>query len=92
MSSVLIVLVVGILLGATIFPVKFLGINNKISQAGVVITLFAMGASLGSSPTFLADLEEAGLTALVFSAATVLFSVLAVWLIAKKFFYGGRKK
>lgn len=86
MASILLVLGIGILLGATVFPKKFLGLNNKLSQAGVVLTLFAMGASLGSSPTFLADLKEAGLLAALFSVSTVVCSVLAVWWVGRRFF------
>lgn len=86
MASILLVLGVGILLGAFLFPKKLLGLNNKLSQAGVILTLFAMGASLGSSPTFLADLKEAGLLAILFSVSTVVFSVLAVWWVSRRFF------
>lgn len=87
MASILLVLGVGILLGATVFPKKFLGLNNKLSQAGVVLTLFAMGASLGSSPTFLQDVKEAGLLAILFSVCTVAGSVLVVWWISRRFFH-----
>ena len=51
-----------------------------------MLTLFAMGASLGSSPTFLADLKEAGLLAVLFSVSTVVCSVLAVWWVGRRFF------
>ncbi len=82
---ILLFLVAGLLLGMTVFPKKLLKANGMLMTAGIVLVLFCMGVSLGSSPTLLADLTEAGSAALVLSLSAVAGSVAVVWLLAKLF-------
>ena len=82
---ILLFLVAGLLLGMTVFPKKLLKANSLLMTVGIALVLFCMGASLGSSPTLLADLTEAGTVAIALSVASVAGSVLVVWLLAKLF-------
>ncbi|MEA5010758.1 MAG: LysO family transporter [Angelakisella sp.] len=76
----------GILIGATIFPRKWLGIVSRMVTLGVILVLFCMGLSLGGSPTLVQDLTQAGWEAVLFAAATIAGSVAVVALVARLFF------
>ncbi len=86
--SILIYLVVGAVLGATIFPRRLLWANNRLITIGLALVLFTMGASLGGSPTLLADLAAAGSQAAVLAVAATAGSVLVVWLLTRLFVRG----
>ncbi len=81
--SLIIYFLLGIGIGLTVFPKKWLKGNDWVQTAGICLTLFSMGASVGSSPTFLEDLRTAGLQAVVFALATIGGSVLVVWLLSR---------
>lgn len=74
---------VGIVIGATVFPLKWLKANGRLQTAGISLTLFSMGASMGGSPTFLNDLQAAGLEALLYAVTTIAGSVLFVWFLSR---------
>lgn len=84
--GILLFLVAGLVLGATVFPKRWLGINSRFITAGLVIVLFSMGVTLGGSPTFVQDIMSAGGQAAVFAVATIAGSVFFVWLFASFFF------
>ena len=83
--STLIYLAVGIGIGLTLFPKKFLKWNSKLQVLGIALLLFAMGASLGGSPTLLEDIKSAGGQAILFALATIAGSVLMVYLLTRLF-------
>lgn len=86
--SILLYLALGVALGATVFPKKWLSMNNHLITFGLSLALFAMGVSLGGSPTFFADVAAAGGQAAVFAIATTAGSTLLVWFLAKLFLRG----
>ena len=81
--SLIVYFVIGIVIGVTIFPLKWLKLNGWLQTIGISLTLFSMGASMAGSPTFLADLRSAGIQALLFAAVTIACSVLLVWALSR---------
>lgn len=79
-------IIIGILIGFTIFPKKYLKINNKISQISVILLLFSMGVSLGGGENFINDIKSSGFIALIFALFGILLSVLLVFIVSKIFF------
>lgn len=88
--DILIFLVIGILLGLFVIPKKVAKANSILQQISMVAALFLMGLSLGMTPTLWEDLKTAGIVSICIAAATVLGSVLAVWLLTSLFM--GRKR
>ncbi|MEM1485323.1 LysO family transporter [Oscillospiraceae bacterium PP1C4] len=74
---------VGIAIGVTVFPLKWLKVNSWLQTIGISLTLFSMGASMAGSPTFLEDLREAGLQGFLYAVVTIAGSVLLVWLLSR---------
>ena len=81
--SLIVFFVIGIVIGATAFPLKWLKINGWLQIVGIALTLFSMGASMAGSPTFLADLRSAGIKAFLYAIVTIAGSVLAVFLLCR---------
>lgn len=89
MWSIIVVLLVGITIGATInLSEKFKKLNGKLQHVGVVILLFAMGASLGLNKELLANIKDIGIIALVFAILTSAFSILIVYIVTSKYMKG----
>lgn len=84
--SLIVFFLIGIVIGVTVFPLKWLKANSLLQTAGISLTLFSMGASMAGSPTFLADLRAAGLRAVVFAVATMSCSVLMVYILSRLVF------
>ena len=85
MDIVLIVMLIGICLGLTIFPKKWAKANVRMQLVFVLLILISMGMGLGGNAHFFENLKEAGLQALGFSLSTIGGSVLLVYLLAKRF-------
>ena len=81
--SLIVFFVVGIVIGAAVFPLKWLKANGWLQIVGIAITLFAMGASMAGSPTFFADLRSAGMKAFLYALVSIAGSVLAVFLLCR---------
>nr|WP_243249447.1 LysO family transporter [Anaerotruncus rubiinfantis] len=81
--SLIVFFIIGIAIGLTIFPVKWLKVNSWVQTVGISLTLFSMGASMAGSPTFLADLRTAGVQALCYALVTIAGSVLLVYLLSR---------
>lgn len=89
MWSILIVLLIGMLIGAFAnLSEKFIKINGKLQHIGVIILLFAMGASLGLNKELLSKISDIGLIALVFAVLTTLFSILLTFYVTKLYMKG----
>ncbi|NBI79626.1 hypothetical protein D3Z39_12255 [Anaerotruncus colihominis] len=84
--SLIVFFLIGIVIGVTIFPLKWLKANSLLQTAGISLTLFSMGASMAGGPTFLADLRAAGLRAAVFAVVTMSCSVLLVYILSRLVF------
>jgi hypothetical protein len=59
---------------------------GRLQSAGTVALLFSMGVWLGINDEFWENLSTIGLRGMLFSLATILGSVLVVYLIANLFF------
>lgn len=81
--SLIAVFVIGIVLGATVFPRKWLKANSWLQVIGIALTLFSMGASMAGSPAFLADLRTAGIKAFLYALVTIAGSVICVHILCK---------
>ncbi|OUO90325.1 hypothetical protein B5F40_07665 [Gordonibacter sp. An230] len=77
--EVLVVMVVGVLVGATIFPTRFKGLNDKATFSLTALLIFAMGAMLGGRDAFLEELGAVGWASALFCVVPVAFSTLAVY-------------
>jgi len=92
MWSILVVLLVGIAIGATAnLSEKFKEMNSKLQHLGVIILLFAMGASLGLNKALLGNLQNIGLIAVVFAVLTSILSIAMVYGVSKFVMKGDRK-
>ena len=81
--ALIVFFLIGIVIGLTLFPLKWLKLNGWLQTVGIGLTLFSMGATMGGSPTFLQDLRTAGVRALLFALATIAGSVLLVWALSR---------
>lgn len=81
--SLIVFFVIGIAVGVTVFPLKWLKVNGWLQTAGIALTLFSMGASMAGSPPFLTDLRTAGVRAFLFALVTVACSVLLVYILSR---------
>ena len=81
--SLIVFFVIGIAVGATVFPRKWLKANGWLQIIGIALTLFSMGASMAGSPAFWADLRTAGVKAFFYAAAAITGSVLCVYFLCR---------
>lgn len=82
---ILFFLVAGILLGFNLDSKNILiNFADLITKIGLVILLLAMGAGLGSNQKIFEQLGTIGLQAFVFAIVSIIFSVLAIVIFAKK--------
>lgn len=81
--SLIVFFVIGIVIGAVVFPLKWLKANGWLQIVGIALTLFSMGASMAGSPTFFADLRSAGMKAFLYALVSIAGSVLAVFLLCR---------
>ena len=84
--KLLIYLAIGLLLGYFMIPKGWRKATGIIQSAAMVAALFFMGVSLGTQPNLLNDLKEAGIESCLFALVTSAGSVLAVYLVERKFF------
>ncbi|MGL4345604.1 MAG: LysO family transporter [Cellulosilyticaceae bacterium] len=76
---ILIIMAVGIAVGALCFPKKWHGINEKIQLGSMLLLIFCMGISLGSKPNFFVELGTLGLKGVIFAIVPIIFSVALVY-------------
>lgn len=81
--SLIIFFVIGITIGATVFPRKWLKVNSWLQVIGIALTLFSMGASMAGSPAFWTDLRTAGIKAFLYAVITIAGSVACVHIFCK---------
>ncbi|WP_052446612.1 LysO family transporter [Candidatus Soleaferrea massiliensis] len=86
MWSMIICAGLGFIIGIKFFPSKWKKVNGIIQIAAIMLTLFAMGVSLGASPTFFEDIKTLGLRSVVLTIGAVLGSILLVYLFTQKLF------
>lgn len=79
------IMFVGVLIGYFFSPEKFAGFNAKLQIICTAVLIFSMGVSLGSREGFFAELSSLGLKSAVFAIIPIIFSVIAVYLLTKRF-------
>ena len=84
--KLLIYLAIGLVLGYFLIPQSWRRVTGAVQSVVMVATLFFMGVSLGSQENLLESLREAGISAFLIALVTAGGSVLAVWLIERRFF------
>lgn len=87
MVQVILALGIGVLAGYfNLFKSAGRYIADSVSTAGVLVLLFFMGAKIGADKEIMSNLGLVGLEALVYAAATILGSLLMVWIGQRIFF------
>lgn len=84
--EILIYMLIGIVIGFKWFPLKLKKWNERIQVISISVLIFLMGVTLGSRPNFLTDFLQLGLDSLLLAVIPIMFSVLFVYFITKKFF------
>ena len=77
--EVLAIMVVGVLVGATVFPARLKGANDKLTLLLTALLIFAMGAMLGGRDAFLDELGTVGWASALFCVVPVAFSTAMVF-------------
>ncbi|MFA9397428.1 MAG: LysO family transporter [Clostridiaceae bacterium] len=92
MWSIIVVLLVGIFIGASVkLPSKIKKITSNIQYIGVVVLLFTMGVSLGLNKDILKNIRYIGVESLTFAVLTSLFSIILVYFVSRLFLKKGEK-
>lgn len=82
---ILFIMAVGILVGCKFFPEKLNKKNQTFQTICTAILIFCMGVSLGGRSNLLAELQSLGVKSVVYSVVPIVFSVLFVYPLTKKF-------
>ena len=77
--EVLAIMAVGVLAGATVFPARLKGANDKLTLLLTALLIFAMGAMLGGREGFLDELGTVGWASALFCVVPVAFSTAMVF-------------
>lgn len=84
--KLLIIMALGILIGAFIIPIKFKKWNEKLQIICITLLIFTMGLSLGRKDGFLHDLAALGFDGFLFAVIPIACSTIAVYWLTKYFF------
>lgn len=87
-----IIMFAGVLIGYFFSPKKFAGFNARLQMACTAVLIFSMGVSLGNRDSFLEELAQLGVESAVFSGIPIIFSVIAVFLLTKRFMKPKKKE
>lgn len=85
------IMFIGVLIGYFFSPKKYAGFNAKLQMVCTAVLIFSMGVSLGSREGFFRELSSLGLKSAVFSVVPIIFSVIAVYLLTKRFMKPGKE-
>ena len=69
----------GVLVGATVFPARLKGLNEKLTLAATGLLIFSMGVLLAGRDSFLEELGQVGWASILFCLVPVAFSTIAVY-------------
>ena len=83
MGILLIVMCLGVALGATVFPDRLKSLNSKLTLVTTGLLIFSMGVSLGGRPSFLEELATVGVSSLVFCLVPSICSVAVVYVFTR---------
>ncbi|MDA3732929.1 LysO family transporter [Niameybacter massiliensis] len=82
---ILLIMCLGVALGAYIFPEKWQVHNSKVQVISIVILIFCMGVTLGSNETLMDKLLGMGLQGLLFAVIPIILSVIVVYILTRLF-------
>ncbi|WP_390610464.1 lysine exporter LysO family protein [Gordonibacter urolithinfaciens] len=83
--EILVVMVAGVLVGATVFPARLKGLNEKLTLAATGLLIFSMGVLLAGRESFLEELGTVGWASVLFCLVPVAFSTIAVYALTSLF-------
>ncbi len=83
--DILIIMGIGILIGAKFFPEKHKKKNEKIQIVCTVLIIFSMGVMLGKRENFIQELSSLGLTSFLYFLIPTVFSIFIVYLLSRMF-------
>ena len=83
--EIILVMCVGVLVGAFAFPPSLKGVNEKLTLVSTGLLIFSMGAMLGGRDSFLDELASLGLSSLAFAVLPIAFSVAVVYALSRAF-------
>ncbi|MBB5265911.1 uncharacterized membrane protein YbjE (DUF340 family) [Catenibacillus scindens] len=86
-----VIMFAGVILGYFWQPKKLSKIIGKLQLICTALLIFSMGVSLGSRDDFFSDLSQLGLESLIFAVIPGIFSVIAVFVLTKKFMKNGKE-
>lgn len=75
----------GVLVGATVFPARLKGLNEKLTLAVTGLLIFSMGVLLAGRDSFLEELGQVGWASILFCLVPVAFSTIAVYALTNLF-------
>lgn len=87
---ILAVMAVGAVIGFFLFPDKKLKWSQRTQFVCTYLLIFSMGVILGSRENFMAELLRLGFNSLMFAVISIIFSVIVVYFLTKRFFYNKR--
>lgn len=90
---ILVIMALGAVVGFFLFPDKKLKWCERIQFICIYLLIFSMGIILGSRENFIEELMVLGANSFIFAVVSIIFSVILVFFLTKKFLYkkGGRK-
>ena len=83
--EVLIIMCVGVAVGATVFPDRWRKANENIALGCTTLLIFSMGSLLGGRDAFLDELATIGIASLAFCLIPVIFSTVIVYFLTSHF-------
>ena len=83
--EILVVMCVGVLVGATVFPDSLKKANSTLTLVCTGLLIFSMGAMLGGREGFLDELAQLGLASLAFAVLPIVLSTAAVYFLSRAF-------
>lgn len=81
--EILLIMCVGIVVGAKLFPAKGKAANEKVQIVCTMLLIFSMGISLGRRENLLEQLSQIGLTSFALAVGPIIGSVIAVYFLTQ---------
>lgn len=79
------IMLVGVLIGASVFPSQLKGVNDKLMLVSTGLLIFTMGALLGGRDEFLEELVVVGWASVLFCVLPAAFSTFIVYWLTRIF-------
>lgn len=76
---------VGVAIGYFFSPKKYARLLSILQMSCTAVLIFSMGVSLGAREHFFEELAQSGAESAVYTVVSVLFSVIAVYWLTKRF-------